>query len=227
MSLRNNSQAAAVLLLLAFGASIRAQQPTDSSAAPKAEVRFDFARTGLPVPKYTLDINEDGTGTYIAQDNSSTPPQQIHRDFALTPATTKKIFGHAHVIHSDTCASKAKNVADTGTKTLTYITSSATSACTYNYSENKDIAALTEIFQGMAETLDQGRRLDFLHRFDRLGLDDAIAFLTSEVSEGHAVEIGTIEPSLRSIVADAQVMQRVRTKAAALLALIPANGTTR
>jgi hypothetical protein len=124
-------------------------------------------------------------------------------------------------VHPDTCASKAKNVADSGTKTFTYIASGTTTSCTYNYTEVKDLDALTEIFQGMAETMDLGRRLDFLHRFDRLGLDDAIAFLAEEISSGRAIEVGIIEPSLRSIASDAQVMQRVRTKAAALLALIP------
>ncbi len=204
-----------------------AQPPTGSNAPAKAEVRFDFARIGLPVPKFTIDVKDDGTASYAAEDKSSPTMQEVHRDFTLTPATTKKIFGHAHSIHPETCASKAKNIADTGTKTLTYITSSATSACTYNYSEIKDVVAMTDIFQGMAEMLDQGRRLDFLHRFDRLGLNDAIAVLAQEVADGRAIEISIIEPSLRSIAGDSQVMTRVRTKAAALLALIPADGNPR
>jgi hypothetical protein len=204
-------------------ASPKAQPPADSNAPAKSEVRFDFARTGLPVPKFTIEVKEDGSGTYSAEDKSAPTMQEVHRDFALTPATTKKIFGHAPAIHQDTCASKAKNIADSGTKMLSYISSAATSACTYNYSESKDVTALTDIFQGMAETLDQGRRLDFLHRFDRLGLDDAIGFLTQEVADGRAIEVNLIEPSLRSIAADTQVMTRVRTKAAALLALIPAD----
>jgi hypothetical protein len=91
----------------------------------------------------------------------------------------------------------------------------------YNYSENKDVQSITEIFQGMAETMDEGRQLDHLHRFDRLGLDAAITFLAQEVSAGRALEVGTIAPSLRSIADDEDVIQRVRARARTLLALAP------
>jgi hypothetical protein len=209
-------------LVIALSALLQAQSPANPTA--KAEVRFDFARTGLPVPKYTLAVKEDGTGTYTAEDHSSSTPQPVNRDFILTRATTDKIFNLARYVHPKACGTRAKNIADTGSKTLTYVTSTGTSSCDYNYSDSKEIESLTEIFQGVAETLDQGRRLDILHRFDRLGLDDAVAFLTSEISAGRALELGTIEPSLRSIAVDAQVMQRVRTKAAALIARIPSDG---
>jgi hypothetical protein len=63
--------------------------------------------------------------------------------------------------------------------------------------------------------------LDRLHRYDRLGLDAAMTFLAQEVSAGHALEVGTIAASLRSITADPDVMERVRTRAGALLAQIP------
>ena len=113
-----------------------------------------------------------------------------------------------------------KNIADTGTKTLTYTGADATGSCTYNYTENKDVQALTDIFQALAETMDIGRQLDHLHRYDRLGLDEAMTSLAQEVASGRALEVGTIAPSLNSIAADGQVMERVRTKAKTLLAQV-------
>jgi hypothetical protein len=82
------------------------------------------------------------------------------------------------------------------------------------------------LLRGIAETMDEGRELDRLHRYDRLGLDDAMASLTEEVSNGSAREVGTIAPSLRAIAADAEVLQRVRARAAALLNLIPPDAAT-
>ncbi len=35
------------------------------------------------------------------------------------------------------CASKAKNIADTGKKTLSYTGADGSGSCTYNYSDNK------------------------------------------------------------------------------------------
>ena len=70
--------------------------------------------------------------------------------------------------------------------------------------------------------MDEGRKLDYLHRYDRLGLDAEIESFTREVSDGHALEMGTIAATLRSIADDPEVMQRVRTRASALLTLVPA-----
>jgi hypothetical protein len=70
--------------------------------------------------------------------------------------------------------------------------------------------------------LDEGRQLDHLHRYDRLGLDAAIKFLGQEVTDGRALEVGVIADSLRSIAADSEVMDRVRTRANTLLAMVPA-----
>lgn len=119
------------------------------------------------------------------------------------------------------CSTKAKNIANTGTKVLSYSAPDGSGSCTYNYSDNKDVESLTETIQGIAETLDRGRELDHLHRFDRLGLDSAIIFLSQEVTEGHALELGTIVVSLRSIASDPELIERVRNRAGKLLALIP------
>ncbi len=222
---RSNSATLALLIPFAFGPSLIAQQTPATQVATnsKAEVRFDFERPGMPVPKFTLELNEDGAGTYVAEDVSPQASQEVHREFVLTAATTSKIFGLVRAVQlsPEVCGSKAKNIADTGKKTLAYTDSGTTVSCAYHYSENKDVRELTDIFQGIAETMDMGRHLDFLHRFDRLGLNDEIASLEQEISAGQALEIGTIASSLRSIASDAEVMQRVRTRANALLAHVP------
>jgi hypothetical protein len=157
------------------------------------------------------------------------PAQPFRSQVNISPATADRIFALGQKLDrfNITCASKAKNIADTGIKTLSYTAPDGSGSCTYNFSENKDVESLTAIFQGMAETMDEGRQLDHLHRFDRLGLDAAITFLAQEVSAGHALEMGTIAESLRSIADDEDVIQRVRARARTLLALAPAGGDTR
>ena len=202
-------------------------QPASSSLP---HVSFSFDRKGVPVPTYRFIVNQDATGSYQGQEiprssggPAELPPQSFRSPFSLSPATTARIFSLARQLKyfNIPCASKAKNVADTGTKILAYTGRDGSGSCTYNYTENKDVQALTEIFQGIAETMDEGRELDRLHRYDRLGLDAAMTFLVQEVSAGHALEVGTIAASLRSITADPDVMERVRTRAGALLTQIP------
>jgi hypothetical protein len=193
---------------------------------------FSFERVGVSVPAFILVVAQDGTGRYAGTEVAPSvrafdpvpPAQPFGREFIVSSATAKKIADLAHALHSFTvpCASKAKNIADTGKKQLTYLGPDGQSSCTYNYSDNKDVQTLTDLFLALAETMDQGRRLDFLRRYDRLGLDDALSFLAQEVSDGRALEIGTIAPSLRSIADDEEVMQRARTRASTLLAQVPA-----
>jgi hypothetical protein len=200
----------------------------------QATVSYQFDRTGVSVPHYTIKIRENGTGTYQADPVASagygavvdvSAGKHIERQIIISPATVTKIFQAAREADRFNldCASKLKNIADTGKKTLTYEGADGKGSCTYNYSEIKAIQTLTDLFIAIAFTLDEGRRLEFLHRYDRLGLDSEMTNLSDEAKEGRALEFGLIEPTLDSIANDTAVIQRVRVKAAKLIEQAKAN----
>lgn len=193
-----------------------------------AEVAFQFERTGISVPHFTLRIHEDGTGSYQADEIEGasdvgevryTAAKHIDRAMSLTPETTARIFKMARQLRrfDMNCASRAKNIANTGTKTLSYTGSDGTGSCTFNYSDNKDVETLTATFLAIAQTLDEGRRLEHVHRYDRLGLDAETISLEQEAAAGRAIELETIAPVLNSIAEDMTVMERVRLRVAKLL----------
>ncbi len=204
--------------------------PSEPPAALQGQVSFQFERAGLAVPRYTVEVHEDGTGRYQA-DEAEAPPKQsnsavryvggkhVDRSMTMSSATVAKIFKMARSLDrfNVACASKAKNIADTGKKTLSYVGADGRGSCVYNYSENKSVGTLTDMFLAIAFTMDEGRRLDFLHRYDRLGLDAEMITLAHEVDEGRAMELGTIAPTLDAIAGDTALMQRVRLRAAKLL----------
>jgi hypothetical protein len=198
------------------------------STKTPAEVSFQFDRTGLPVPRFTLRLKEDGSGNYqaeqteVAASANSTrgqAAQHIDRPVTISHQTAAKIFKEARALNyfNGECASKAKNIADTGKKTLSYTGPDGSGSCTYNYSENKIVDSLTNIFLAIAYTMDEGRRLEFLHRYDRLGLDAEMITFSQEVEAGRALELATISSALAAIVDDTAVIQRVRLKAQKLL----------
>jgi len=215
------------LLLIVCGPTLRAQRP-----ATAAEVSFAFQRAGLPVPRFILTVDQNGRGNYKGDQTEPVvrgvlaQPATVafEQKFELSSQATRRIFALAGELDhfNIACASKAKNVADTGTKTLTYAAPGTMNSCTFHYTENQSVAALTDLFQGVAETMDEGRALDHLHRYDRLGLDAELESFSREIADGHAIELQTIAPALRSIAQDTDLMQRVRTQARALLALVPA-----
>jgi hypothetical protein len=205
----------------------QAGEPATPTKTP-AEVSFQFDRPGLPVPRFTMTMHEDGTGRYEADQAEvkatatlmrGQAAQHVDRQISLTKATAAKVFKAARVLNyfNIECSSKAKNIADTGKKTLSYTGPDGSGSCTYNYSENKTIDMLTNTFQGIAFTMDEGRRLEFLHRYDRLGLDAEMILLSQEAEAGRALELGTISPTLAAIADDASVIQRVRLKASKML----------
>ena len=211
--------------------SVSAQQP-----APPT-LTFHFEHPGLPVPEYTLALHPDGTGTYAAQYSPAPPqtsryggadaslpapvmPEPVSMPIQLSAATTAKLFEHARTVgyFEHPCESKAKNIANTGRKVLSYAGPDATGACTFNYTDNKLIAGLTDTFFGIAFTLEEGHTLAASHRFDHLGLDSEIIQFAEAVKQGRALEVGVIAPVLRSIAEDPQLLDRVRARATQLLA---------
>jgi hypothetical protein len=196
-------------------------------------VSFQFDRTGLPVPRFTLRLREDGTGRYEA-DQGEIPAtansmrgqaaQHIDQSITLTSPTVSKIFKAARSVNhfNIECASKLKNIADTGKKTLTYTGTDGSGSCLYNYSENKSVDTLTNTFLAIAYTIDEGRRLAFLHRYDRLGLDAEMISFGQELDAGRALELGTISSTLAAIADDNALIQRVRLKAQKMLEQIAA-----
>jgi hypothetical protein len=223
-------------ILSVFSAVTLAQttdSPSTTANSKQPEVSFHFERPGLPVPKFTLTLKEDGTGRYEA-DQAEMPAtanamrgqaaQHIDREILVSSATTAKIFKDARSLKDFNvqCASNAKNIADTGKKTLTYTGADGSGSCTYNYSENKTVQGLTDKFEAIAFTMDEGRRFEFLHRYDRLGLDAEMITFSQEVDAGRALELGTIAPVLASLVDDGAVIQRVRLKAKKMLEQVAA-----
>src|SRR5580704_936128 len=182
-----------VLLLapaLLFAGQSAAPQADSADKSP-AEVTFQFERVGLPVPQFTIQLLENGAARYEAEqaERPSTATsmrgeaaQHINRTLMVSPATTAKIFKTARELNDFNieCASKLKNIADTGKKTLSYAGADGHGSCAYNFSENKSVTTLTETFQAIAYTMDEGRKLEFLHRYDRLGLDAEMITLSQE-----------------------------------------------
>jgi hypothetical protein len=208
---------------------VKAGQSGPPQAAPTlATITFQFDRNGLPVPRFTIVLHEDGSGTYQAEEVERRSAdsaiqqvsiKQVDRGLNVSAETAAKIFETARSLNRFNlfCGTKAKNIADTGKKTLRYSGADGAGSCTYNYSDEKSVTTLTDMFYGIAYTMDVGRRLDFEHRFDRLGLDAEMLALEKSVEEKNALELGNIAPTLRKIVDDAELMQRVRVRAAKLL----------
>ncbi|MEO6802584.1 MAG: hypothetical protein ABI197_04970 [Granulicella sp.] len=213
---------ATLFVVKAESQNVPVETPATHASATQIIFKFDRPVAGVSVPHYTVELRSDGTGSYHAEAlNPQGQTQIIDRPLTFTPPTVKAALAAVQQLRDSKipCASSVKNIADTGTKTLTVHDPKVSTDldCTYNFSENKAVATLTILFQYIEETLEQGRILDFKRRFDRLGLDAAMITLVTSVEAGRAIELGNISSTLQSIAANTDLIKRVRLHAANLL----------
>jgi hypothetical protein len=210
-------------------------QPVAARCQPPsaAQISFHFEWPGTEVPEYTFVIHEDGAGTYeasvqamaaspnaarYAKPDAARIMTHLEISYTMPPAFTQRLFTQMHNARLEPdCASKQKNIANTGMKTLTYVSAAGSTQCTFNYTENNSITALAETFEAMSFTLSVGRKLTYDERFDRLGLDHDMNGLVEAAKEHRAQGFSLIASELQSLINNERVMERVRRNASALL----------
>jgi hypothetical protein len=204
-----------------------------AQAQPPATVTFHFEDARMQPAKYALTLHEDGTGHFHAEggptnpdDIAALPSEGQDRPIQVTAATTERIFAIAREkkFFDIACEGGGAHLAFTGKKELGYQGSDGHGGCTYNYSKDQKIEWLTTEMQGIAATLEEGRRLQIEHEHGRLSLDAELETLEQMTQNGQALELGNIAPELIAIVKDDAVLQRAQKRARHLLAIVDAGG---
>ena len=210
--------------LLVSSLSVLAQQsPAPPAAVPaQASVRFSFDwPQGIPWQSYSIAVHSDGKshfdGTPHPDETNDTDADR--QDFTMSEANRQKIFDLAQKLNyfQGDFDSHLKHIAQTGRKTLQYQSPQLQGSSTYNWSQNPDVEQLTRFFEGIAMTIDFGRKLAFQYRFDKLGMDQRLKEL-EDLEASHGVEeLAIIAPMLRKIANDPNLMNISRESAQRLL----------
>lgn len=207
---------AAVLLGVALTGSAFAQN--SAKAATGAHIRFTVEDPQLQPQAYTLQINEDGSGTYTASYGKSAV-QRVKRSIHVHRSLVSRLFQTARKEHffASICADKRKRVAFTGKKTLAYSGPDGSGSCTFNYSRERDVNQITSKLVAVGYMLQVGERLKREHQYERLALDDELESLQEAVRDGRALDPENIASELEAIASDNAVMNLARARARSLL----------
>lgn len=197
----------------------------ENAAAYRLVVSYD--RPGLQVPHWQITIPQRGMAEYTGKPEKGSDPGQVL--FHVSDAGRAKL---ALLLNRSKglqpCETKSKGLANMGMKDVVYAPGSGPEVhCAFNYTDNKPLGEVSEFIISLAGTLQAGIELDRLHRYDRLGLDPAMTRLAEDARAGHAVEMGAIQPTLESLVADEALLERVRSKAQQLLELAKLQNTSK
>jgi hypothetical protein len=212
---------AAVLLGLIFAGAAFAQ--TAAQPVKQAHVSFTVEDPQLEPAAYSLDIYEDGSGSYrasyTASPNGNSAPEPVERAIHVHNPLLSELFREArgHHYFAFDCEARRDRVAFTGKKTLAYAGPDGAGSCTFNYSHEQWVNQFAQDLAAVAYTLQIGIRLKREQRYQRLALDGELASLQESVRSQQALEIENITPELNSIANDQTVMNRARACAYKLL----------
>jgi hypothetical protein len=198
-----------------------------------AVVEVDYTNPGLTPSHWVLTLSPDGSGHFrsenvqagnpkteqAAEPGQPPPAPAVDRDIRVSAEFARHVFDVArdHRFFAVECDGHMK-VAFQGWKKLSYRGPDGQGSCGFNYSKDKQIEELGESLAAVAETIVEGSRLDWLLRYDRLGLDREMEYMVECAGDGRLQEFGTIRGILERLAADDGVMDRVRKRARTLLA---------
>jgi len=216
--------AARMLMLLSLAPGGWAQSATpDPGSTPTAvaTVTFTLDWPEAKPPHYSITADFTGHATFTVVDDQKDPAEPYTREFTLSDATRQRIFAAAKALdYFRGQFDFTKHViAFTGRKTLAYSDPGRRFQTTYNWSENTQVMDLTHLFQAIENTLDSGRKLEYLRRFDRLGLNAELRAMEEAAKDDYLAEVQAIAPLLRKIADDPNVMDLARQRARRLLLL--------
>jgi hypothetical protein len=211
-----------ILMVLPAALALSGQDAQQNPVRPT--ITFDRVWEAYKPQEVTITVQSTGSARYISR-NPFTPPEpgsdpDYMLDFTISTRTQERLFRDAREANyfNGDFSYKKHAVASTGKKTLTYSDSVRHFSTTYDYSENKAIQEIMNLFSGISNTIEHGRKLVYLHRFDKLGLEDELKGMES-AAEGHNLaELQIIVPTLKSIEDDTTVLNIARQRAKKLLA---------
>jgi hypothetical protein len=212
------------LPLLLSTIRLRGQNADQNADQDSATPSITFVRVWdeFTPQKVAITVLANGNAKYVSHTPARPPDEEddYQTEFVVSPARRDKLFRYAKEANyfDGDFTFKKHAVASTGKKILTYAGPSRHFNTTYDYSEVKAIQEITNIFQGISNTVEHGRKLKFLRRFDKLGLEAELKGMENAAESHNLAELQIIAPMLESIAADPAILNIARQRAQRLLA---------
>lgn len=209
------------VFVMAMVVSLQAQQPVSQSAASASSLitfTIDFPESNPS--HYSIAVDSAGHASYECQVKiEDSPEEQSYKtEFEMSAGNRDRVFDWAKQAHYFSGKiDSGKNVAFTGSKTLTYQDGQLSNTARYNYSSVLAVQHLTALFQNVAATLEYGRRLAYYHQYQKLALDDELKRMEAQARNSELSEIDSVAPVLREIEEDTSVINMVRARAKDLI----------
>ncbi|MGC1968772.1 MAG: hypothetical protein WA673_20090 [Candidatus Acidiferrales bacterium] len=230
--LRNARVRAVPGLRLSVLALILATQPTTQAATPAKSVPPSAASyTAVPAggaqiiyrkifktsyPEFVeIKINESGSGTYdIRQLDEDANPQP----FEIGAPLAERIFSLAAKLHNfqGVDLDVHRRLANLGEKTFEYENGAEKHETKFNYTLDEPASQLVNIFEGLARQTSDISDLARTMRYDRLGVNDVLLQIESDLNNKQIPEPERLLPILDQLAGDDKLLEIARQRARTL-----------
>ena len=169
-------------------------------------------------PEYfSVTVRENGEVLYRTAPDDDTP-----LEFRLSADQTKEIFSLAEKINwsPNENLESGRKVASMGKKTLAYQNGAVRNEAMFNHTEVPEALALTTLFERISQTEQHFLRLEYLVRYDRLGVVKELLHLESNLNHGRLLGASHLIPLLEQIRKDRALVHVAQARAAQIIAKI-------
>ncbi|MGA7916156.1 MAG: hypothetical protein WCA00_13030 [Candidatus Acidiferrales bacterium] len=202
-------------------------KPTPASAAPPSPSGLPAAPAGTAEITYRkifktsypefveIKINEAGAGTYdIRQLDEDANPQP----FEIGAPLVERIFSLAAKLHDfqGVDLDVHRRLANLGEKTFVYENGAEKHETKFNYTLDESASQLVNIFEGLARQTSDISDLARTMRYDRLGVNDVLLQIESDLNTKQIPEPERLLPVLDQLAGDDKILEIARQRARTL-----------
>lgn len=184
----------------------------DATSQPSVSFTKDFP--GSEPAYYSVSVRQDGGAFY------RTAPEEKPIEFQVSPESSEQFFLLAHKLNlfQGIQVESGLKVAKMGKKTFGYENGSARAEVSFNHTENPDAVALLALFERLSATMRHRDRLEYLIRFDRLGVVKELLQLEIDLDQGRLLEPALLAPMLEKVRTNKALVNVAHERAAGILA---------
>jgi hypothetical protein len=190
---------------------------TSANAHPASNAEITYRKIfKTSYPEFVeIKINESGSGTYdIRQLDEEANPQP----FAIGTPLAQRIFSLAAKLHDfqGVDLDVHRRLANLGEKTLQYENGTEKHETKFNYTLDDSASQLVNIFEGLARQTSDISDLVRTMRYDRLGVNDVLLQIESDLNNKLIPEPERLLPALDQLAGDDKFIEIARQRARTL-----------
>jgi hypothetical protein len=186
-----------------------------AAAAGSGEITYrKIFKTSYP-EFVEIKINESGSGTYdIRQLDEDANPQP----FEIGTPLAERIFSLAAKLHNfqGVDLDVHRRLANLGEKTFEYESGAGKHETKFNYTLDESASQLVNIFEGLARQTSDIADLARTMRYDRLGVNDVLLQVESDLNTKQIPEPERLLPILDQLAGDDKLLDLARQRARSL-----------